>query len=104
MSDTNYLEVLSRNIARKISKLAKDNCLGCYYDHPSQREHTCLGIDYHLREVDNVQLYFAEVFEEEKETIIKEVLECLNEPIESLREFYDSHRKEIYLKVKEFYD
>ena len=104
MSETKCLEVLSQNIAGKIGKLAIADCNGCQISHPSQREHTCLGIDYHFHEVDNVDLYFTQVFENQRQTIIQEVLECLNMPVEFVQYYYQMHEKEIYTRVNNIYN
>ena len=93
------LTAFSDVITRQIYTLARTHCNGCKISHPSQREHTCLGIDYYLNPVDNVELYFDEAYAN-KNLILNEIHSCLPDTVDALEYFYNHKRIQIKDRVK----
>ena len=102
------VETLCFCLSRCINKLAKENCYGCQIDHPSQRNHTCLGIDYHLNPIDLVEIHFDDVWTESDRLIKQFITQMLlvsshtTQKLEVDEELLkDSLKCEAYFRVKE---
>ena len=59
---TLILERISQRILNYIYEYAKKDCWGCSVSHPSQRNHTCLGLNRDLSDLNLVDVYFDDVY------------------------------------------
>jgi len=59
---------------------------------------------YNLREIDRVQLYFDEVYEEKREIILQDLQSDLRYRPELIRHIYQSQSGSIYCRVREKYE
>lgn len=91
---------IARLIMKYINEYAKSVCYGCQIDHPSQREHTCLGIGYDLCEFDFVEQYFETVYYEKREDIIQSLTVALRYEQKLITDIYESMSEMLYQKVK----
>jgi hypothetical protein len=52
------MDSFEETVTKRITFLSSSGCAGCAVDHPSQRQHTCLGQDYWYQKVDRVAEHF----------------------------------------------
>lgn len=98
------IEHISQDILKYINEYAKQDCNGCRINHPSQREHTCLGITYTLENYDILESYFDLAYTEKQGFILQKLQDALQIKRKYVLDVYLNEKQQIYLKVKELND
>ena len=94
------IESISERIVHYINDFVKRDCNGCIINHPSQRQHSCLGFD---QDLDGIELYYDDVYHEKRELILQSIQDSLNVEKKNIDDIYCKEKPTIYLRVKALY-
>jgi len=97
---TILIHEIAKDIVAYINLEVKNNCNGCYFNHSSQREHTCLGMNYDLSEFNFIDEYFESVYNEKQGFILQKLEESLHVNRQYALKVYISEKAEILTGVK----